>query len=142
MRGNIFGKLMYPIVILLALVGKGFRYIAKDELIGSGAIFMVSAVFVAALNYLYHIFMGRLLGPSEYGVLGSLFAIVYLTTLSSNTLNRVVSKYAAEFEGRKFKLIPLFHPAAIIYNRKLISLWEEDMEIVKKEIAQKDLSIV
>jgi len=35
----------------------------------------------------------------------------------------------------KFKLIPLFHPAAIIYNRnKLTPLWEEDMEIVKQEI--------
>ncbi|MBU3924139.1 MAG: uracil-DNA glycosylase, partial [Nanoarchaeota archaeon] len=31
-----------------------------------------------------------------------------------------------------FKLIPLFHPAAIIYNRtKLMPLWEEDMQIVK-----------
>ena len=35
---------------------------------------------------------------------------------------------------QKIKIIPLFHPAAIIYNRKLIDLWEEDMEIVKKEI--------
>lgn len=34
-----------------------------------------------------------------------------------------------------FKLIPLFHPAAIIYNRnKLTPLWEEDMEVVKREI--------
>lgn len=34
----------------------------------------------------------------------------------------------------EFKLIPLFHPAAIIYNRNLMPLWERDMEIVKKEI--------
>ncbi len=34
----------------------------------------------------------------------------------------------------EFKLIPLFHPAAIIYNRNLTPLWERDMEIVKKEI--------
>jgi DNA polymerase len=40
-----------------------------------------------------------------------------------------------EMEGLSFKLIPLFHPAAIIYNRnKLTPLWESDMEIVKKEI--------
>ncbi|VVB80510.1 Uracil DNA glycosylase superfamily protein [uncultured archaeon] len=39
-----------------------------------------------------------------------------------------------EFEGLKIKLIPLFHPAAIIYNQKLKSLWEADMQIVKKEI--------
>ena len=38
-----------------------------------------------------------------------------------------------EMNGVKFKLIPLFHPAAIIYNRtKLTPLWEDDMEIVKK----------
>lgn len=39
-----------------------------------------------------------------------------------------------EINGLKFKLIPLFHPAAIIYNRSLIGEWEKDMEIVKKEI--------
>jgi len=38
-----------------------------------------------------------------------------------------------EIDGLKIKLIPLFHPAAIIYNRmKLTPLWEEDMEVVKK----------
>ncbi len=45
-----------------------------------------------------------------------------------------------EFRGIKFKLIPLFHPAAMIYNRKLTESWDQDMEIVKKEIHQKDLS--
>lgn len=45
-----------------------------------------------------------------------------------------------DFYGLNIKLIPLFHPAAIIYNRKLIDLWEKDMEIVKKEIQQASLS--
>jgi len=44
-----------------------------------------------------------------------------------------------EFDGMKIKLIPLFHPAAIIYNQKLKVEWEKDMEIVKREIAQKTL---
>src|SRR3989344_3619668 len=44
-----------------------------------------------------------------------------------------------EFNGLKIKLIPLFHPAAIIYNRSLITEWEKDMEIVKREISQKTL---
>ncbi len=39
-----------------------------------------------------------------------------------------------EFLGMKIKIIPLFHPAAIIYNRKLIVEWENDMGIVKQEI--------
>jgi len=41
--------------------------------------------------------------------------------------------------GIKIRLVPLFHPAAIIYNKKLIIEWEKDMEIVKKEIGQKIL---
>ncbi|MCK5609819.1 uracil-DNA glycosylase [Candidatus Pacearchaeota archaeon] len=42
-----------------------------------------------------------------------------------------------DFFGVKIKLIPLFHPAAIIYNRKLLPLWENDMEVVKKECVDK-----
>lgn len=37
-----------------------------------------------------------------------------------------------EIDGLKIKLIPLFHPAAIIYRRHLEPEWIEDMEIVKK----------
>ena len=44
-----------------------------------------------------------------------------------------------EFEGLRIKLIPLFHPAAIIYNQNLKVEWEKDMEVVKKEIAQQNL---
>ena len=44
-----------------------------------------------------------------------------------------------EFLGKKIRLIPLFHPAAIIYKRSLAEEWEKDMEIVKKEISQKSL---
>lgn len=43
------------------------------------------------------------------------------------------------FRGLKIKLIPLFHPAAIIYKRDLLPLWEKDMEIVKREISQTTL---
>jgi DNA polymerase len=41
-----------------------------------------------------------------------------------------------EFLGLKIKLIPLFHPAAIIYKQALLPLWEKDMETVKKEIQE------
>ncbi len=45
-----------------------------------------------------------------------------------------------DIDGLKIKLIPLFHPAAMIYNRSLSSEWEKDMVIVKNEINQKTLS--
>jgi len=39
----------------------------------------------------------------------------------------------------KIKLIPLFHPAAIIYNQSLLAEWEKDILIVKSELTQKTL---
>ena len=44
-----------------------------------------------------------------------------------------------EINNHKIKLIPLFHPAAIIYNNSLKSEWEKDIEIVKAELSQKTL---
>jgi len=46
-----------------------------------------------------------------------------------------------EIDGMKIKLIPLFHPAAIIYNQKLKVEWEKDMIIVKHELTQKTLRV-
>ncbi len=46
-----------------------------------------------------------------------------------------------EIGGMKIKLIPLFHPAAIIYKQALKGEWEKDMEIVKREVAQKTLKV-
>ena len=44
-----------------------------------------------------------------------------------------------DFLGLKNLSIILFHPAAIIYNRNLLPLWERDMEIVKSECSQRKL---
>lgn len=73
---------------------------SDDGLLSSGIIFLIGTFSVAILNYLYQVFMGRMLGPMDYGILGSLFAIIYLATFSSQTFNRVISKYSAEFKGR------------------------------------------
>ena len=74
----------------------------KDyDLIGAGMVFMVGAMLTALFNYLYHLFMGRMLGPYEYGVLGSLFAIIYVFLFSSSTFTIVTSKYSAKFSENK-----------------------------------------
>jgi O-antigen/teichoic acid export membrane protein len=83
------------------VVRDGINRIKNDELIGSGLIFLVGSLSVAVLNYFYQIVMGRMLGPYEYGVLGSLFAMIYLTTFAGNTFSRVMSKYSAEYRGRE-----------------------------------------
>ena len=39
------------------------------------------AMITGGMNYFYQVYMGRVLGPEEYGVLGSLFALFYLVSV-------------------------------------------------------------
>lgn len=86
---------------------------SKDEnaLLGAGIIFFLFSIFTAGFNYLYHLFMGRMLGPEDYGILGSLFAIIYIASFSTQTFNLVIAKQVAEFEGKnqKGKIKNLFY---------------------------------
>src|SRR3989338_288780 len=86
---------------VLKKMGDTISNLKQDELVRAGGIFFIGSLSVAVLNYFYHVFMGRMLGPAEYGVLGSLFAIIYLTTFAGNTFSRVTSKFSAEFKGKK-----------------------------------------
>ncbi|MEK6859374.1 MAG: oligosaccharide flippase family protein [Nanoarchaeota archaeon] len=83
---------------------KKIKTIMHDEgIFRAGIIFLIFSGFTSILNYLYHLFMGRMLGPEEYGILGSLFAIIYLVDFSTGTFNLVISKHVAEFHGKKQK---------------------------------------
>lgn len=44
-----------------------------------------------------------------------------------------------EIDEVSIKLIPLFHPAALIYKKELAGEWEKDMEVVK-EVVDKERS--
>lgn len=72
----------------------------KDGLFNAGLIFLIGSMIVSIANYLYHLFMGRMLGPHEYGVLGSLFAIIYISTFATGTFNKVISKYTSELKSK------------------------------------------
>ncbi len=47
--------------------------------------------------------------------------------------------FTKEIAGRTRKIFPTFHPAALIYNRELRPLAEQDFKMIKEEFGQKDL---
>lgn len=49
----------------------------NDELTTNSAVMSISAVIAGAFSYLYQVYMGRALGPEDFGVFGALFAIFY-----------------------------------------------------------------
>lgn len=49
-------------------------------------------------NYLFHIYMGRHLGPSDYGILYSLVALLMIVSVPATTIQTVMTKYTAYFK--------------------------------------------
>jgi O-antigen/teichoic acid export membrane protein len=65
---------------------RGKAWFAKDEFIRKSAMMFLASIIGSICNYLYQIYVGRTVGPEEYGAFGSLFAIVYFTVVFSNTI--------------------------------------------------------
>lgn len=77
-----------------------FSFLRADELFRDSSIMLVATVLTGGLNYFYQVYVGRALGPVDYGAFGALFAISYLLSIigQSITLSTVhfVSKFAGE----------------------------------------------
>lgn len=74
------------------MIKKGLSLLAHPLLSGS-AVMVIGTNFVNILNYLYHLIMGRLLGPIFYGELAVLFSLVGILGIVTLALNTVVVKY-------------------------------------------------
>lgn len=58
---------------------------------------LFSSVFSNASAYLYHLFVGRILGPTAYGELGALLSLFYILNVVSGAVLNILTKYFSEF---------------------------------------------
>lgn len=97
----------------------------------SGTIMVVGSNFVNALNYLYNLVMGRLLGPAGYGELASIFSIVNLVGIINMSLGLVITRFVAaakndiEIKGlvKWFQRIALLLAGLLFLATSLGSRW-------------------
>lgn len=62
----------------------------------SGSVIMIFGnMFANAVNYLYHILMGRMLGPVNYGVLASIYSILYLVSIIPASTSVAIVKFVS-----------------------------------------------
>lgn len=90
---------------------KLFKKILKNPLLKGSFILFVGTNIVNFGSYLYHLLLGRLLGPTEYGVLVSLISLMYIVSVFSTTLSAVVVKFAASYKAKNNygKIFSLFY---------------------------------
>lgn len=71
---------------------KIFNFI-KHPLFSGSAIMVFGSNSINSLNYLYHLIMGRFLGPANYGELVSIISIIGLLSIIPGSISLVVIKY-------------------------------------------------
>ncbi|WP_416840247.1 oligosaccharide flippase family protein [Haloferax sp. DFSO52] len=72
------------------------RYVLGDDLLQHGSVIAVATVVSGALNYAFQVFMGRALGPEQYGVFGALFALFYIVNIFGRGIRFSASRFTAE----------------------------------------------
>src|SRR5947209_3157638 len=75
------------------------KQILTHPLFTGSAIMMVGSTAVNVINYLYHLLMGRLLGPLNYGELAALISLISLIGIIPLSLGLVITKFIASAEN-------------------------------------------
>ena len=77
-----------------------FTRLLKQDLASQAGFLLVTTVTGYAFSYLYLVFMGRLLGPEVFGILGALFAIFYIACLVGQALRGAIATKVAEVKAQ------------------------------------------
>jgi len=65
----------------------------NKALIGGSLVLLITFNIFNLLNFIFHFAMVRMLTVVEYGVLASLFMIIYMMTVFSESIQLVITKY-------------------------------------------------
>ena len=85
----------------MSFLKKLIEKIFQSPLITGSFVLFIGSSFASFGSYLYHLLMGRMLGPVGYGELESVIAILYLLIIIGTTLTLVVAKFIADLKGKE-----------------------------------------
>lgn len=85
------------------------RSISTDDLLRHGGIMAMATVAGGGLNYVYQVFVGRALGPEQFGIFGSLFALFYLSSVLGRGIRFSASRFIAEYDPTDPGLSRFYH---------------------------------
>lgn len=80
---------------------KFLKIFGSNLLIKGSLVIFIGSVLANVSSYLFHLLMGRFLGPENYGVLESLISITYFLGIPLSVLILVMVKFISENKERK-----------------------------------------
>lgn len=104
---------------------KIFHLIKGNKILTGSFIVLSGGLLGSFTNYLYHLLVGRILGPKDYGILDSLISLIYLLNVFLSTIILVITKYVSTFKGQgRYETIKSFYLLVIkkLFILSLIAL--------------------
>ena len=93
------------------------RNLKNNHLLAGSAIVFAGSIGGSFLNYLFQLLMGRLLSPSEYGILTALFSLLYIASVPGGVLATTATKFASKYKARgDFKAVT----ACLVWTIKVV----------------------
>lgn len=74
---------------------KKINILMNNPLLSGSALMMGGSLGANAINYVYHLAMGRVLGPVDYGTLASIFAVIYILSIVPLSSSFAVVKFVS-----------------------------------------------
>ncbi|MFA5173559.1 MAG: oligosaccharide flippase family protein [Candidatus Pacearchaeota archaeon] len=71
------------------------------SILKNSSIIVAGIIISNALAYIFHIYVGRSLGPADYGIFGALIALMTILSLPSSAFGSGVVKYSAKLNEKK-----------------------------------------
>lgn len=78
-----------------------WEYSKSDSLVRDNFILLAATMMVNLGAFLFHIVMGRFLGPSSYGILGVILAIIYILSIPVNSIQTIITKFVSQLNSNK-----------------------------------------
>jgi O-antigen/teichoic acid export membrane protein len=77
-----------------------YNQITKHAVVRNSMIVLIGSVSGNLLAYIYHLLVGRVLGPAKYGELGALLSMFYILNVPSGVIQTGLTKYFAVLKAR------------------------------------------
>src|SRR3989344_9147131 len=75
--------------------------ILKHPLFSGSIIMFGGSMAVNVINYIYHLLMGRILGPIDYGSLASIYSLLYVVAIVPISTSFAIVKFISQAKNKK-----------------------------------------
>jgi len=85
---------------MINFLKKSIKRFLGNQLARGSLVLFVGMMIGSFGSYLFHLLMGRMLGPEEYGVLSSIISILYFLSIPTMVFTLVIAKFISSYLGR------------------------------------------